>query len=248
MLHRNCQIDHGEPVVSGGRGESMGSRRVLSGAVAPNEANLARVSPGGAGRSRKIRNPKLETRKVSDGLRMSIEMTNEPNLRLFGPKMGARGKTKPILPGLSRPRPLEARKSEARSSKLETSSQWKCSKHTGNRKQSQLGLARAKRTQFEASGPENGGRCEKQSQFGGTDNRRAWPALRDGRRSTGDRECQTNPICDRPDLGELCCRESVMNTLLETIISTLPPAPARGRGRERRRLVYREGVLGILSL
>jgi len=44
-----------------------------------NEANPARVSPGGAGRSREIRNPKLEIRKISDGSRMSVEMTNKAN-------------------------------------------------------------------------------------------------------------------------------------------------------------------------
>jgi len=53
MLHRHCHIDHAEPVDSGGRGESMGTRRGLTAAVAPNEPNLARVSPGRANPQRR---------------------------------------------------------------------------------------------------------------------------------------------------------------------------------------------------
>jgi len=53
MLHRHCQIVHPAPAVSGGRGESMGTRRVLAAAVAPNEANSAPASPGRANPQRR---------------------------------------------------------------------------------------------------------------------------------------------------------------------------------------------------
>jgi len=52
-----------------------------------NKPNSARVSPGGAGRNREIRSTKLEIRKMSDGLRMSIEVANEPNWP-GGPRLG----------------------------------------------------------------------------------------------------------------------------------------------------------------
>jgi len=52
------------------------------------QSQLARVSPGGAGRSREIRDPKLEIRKVSGGLRMSVEVINEANLWAGGLPLG----------------------------------------------------------------------------------------------------------------------------------------------------------------
>jgi len=73
---------HGPPYrligeTPGGRGKPLSAR-----AESPemsNKPNSARVSPGGAGRTREIRNPKLEIRKMSDGSRMSVEMTNKAN-------------------------------------------------------------------------------------------------------------------------------------------------------------------------
>jgi len=82
MLHRHCQIDHGEPVDSGGRGQSMGSERVLTGAVVPNEPNSARVSPGGV-------NPQRQDCRVASLLAMTSAgrepvMSNKPNSPHFG--------------------------------------------------------------------------------------------------------------------------------------------------------------------
>ena len=52
---------------------------------------------GRGGRSREIGNPKLEIRKTSAGLRLSMEMTNEPNLPDFGPENGVGRKNDPNL-------------------------------------------------------------------------------------------------------------------------------------------------------
>jgi len=63
-----------------------------------NKANCTRVSPGGAGRSREIRNHKLEIRKVSDGLRMSAKHDKRSQFSLFsGLRMRVACETKPIF-------------------------------------------------------------------------------------------------------------------------------------------------------
>jgi len=268
MLHRHGQVDHPEPVDSGGCGRNrkirstkleirnkFEMRMIETDQSAPNEPN----SPG-SWRAREIRSTKLEIRstkleirKLSDGLRMGIDASNEPNLPRFGPENEGGGEK-------------QSQSERAGDPRLRIADSWQRVRGMTNK------------PNLPRFGPKNGGRVEnkanlcgreagdcglriwdwgfeaagaedvKQSQFGEAASRRAWPALRDGRRNTGDRECQTNPICDRPDLGELSCRESVMNTLLDIIRSALPLTPAQGRGRERRGPVYREGVLGILSL